>query len=124
MRRLFILVMLSSFIANAQFKRYVKSFERYYNVKTKVVVMYYPLKFKTAIAIPSRAMIIVDPKKFQSLGRHARRWVMYHELLHAHFRMSHRDDGLMHWKHPSNVTKLRFEQERYKIKQLILNKQQ
>ena len=121
-----ILLMATAFsvMAHAQFDKYTDSFAQFFDVEVDTLILFSPLKGKqTAVAIPSRKLILVDKHRFNSLPSAAARWwVMYHELAHVELKQKHAPLGLMYYTHPEVVSQQEFYQARNALKASLKKK--
>ena len=129
MHRLILIALLYTLPTQAQFGKYLKSFNKATGLELETTIIFgnfedYGWKSNaTAIAVPSRGLVVVNRQKWVQASSSSKWAVMYHELGHI-IGYGHTDnvDDLMYYMQRSDITQSQYKAKKYKFLKELNNK--
>ena len=120
--RIFYLLLLFTITSNAQFGKYLTSFNKATNLELTTKIVYgdfedYGWKSNAAaIASMSMNIVVVNKQKWSEMSSSSRWAVMYHELAHIiGYRHTDDPDDLMYYIQRANLTQAEYFKQRNKF---------
>ena len=122
MKNITLTLLLTTSIVTAQFNKYLKSFNKATGLELETTIVFGDFKDygweskATAIAVPSRALIVVNRQKWVQASSSSKWAVMYHELGHIiGYRHNDEPGSLMFYKQRSDITQAQYNEKKAKF---------